>query len=216
MRPFIAAEVLEDFLSPSSVEPTVYADLNWIRPTAEPTRPDFIELASGRAFRPLSPDPGAIEIEDIAHALSNQCRFSGHTRVHYSVAEHSVRVCNLLHDWGCSKEIQLWGLLHDATEAYLVDIPSPLKHTEAFRGYRVAEKALMLAVCTRFGLPVDQPSEVTKADLVLLATEARDLMPYVPAHWKGLPEEPMRDLVVPWSSSQARWKFIRCFEELFP
>ncbi len=177
-------------------------------------RPDFIETYSGRRFRPLSPDSGEIAIGDIAHALSQQCRFSGHTRVHYSVAEHSVRVAELLKKSGCSREVQLWGLLHDASEAYLVDIPMPLKHTEAFAAYRVAEAALMLAICVRFGLPQEEPIDVTVADGVLLATEARDLMPNLPEHWSGLPQPPLEERIEPWHATTAKALFLGLFEEL--
>ncbi len=178
------------------------------------TRPDFIETHSGRRFRPLEPDAGSIVIEDIAHALSQQCRFSGHTVVPYSVAEHSVRVAELLETWAAPKQVQLWGLLHDASEAYLVDIPMPLKHTDAFAAYRVAERALMLAVCERFGLPADEPGRVRRADAILLATEARDLMPFRPEHWSGLVEQPLNETIKPWHPLTAKRAFLSAFEEL--
>lgn len=177
-------------------------------------RPDFIETASGRRFRPLAPEVGAINIEDIAHALSQQCRFSGHTRVHYSVAEHSVRVAELLRDCGHPKHVQLWGLLHDASEAYLVDIPLPLKHTDAFAAYRVAERALTVAICVRFSLPFEEPASVRVADGMLLATEARDLMPFFPEHWAGLENEPLEEKIAPWSAMLAKHAFLSVFEEL--
>ena len=175
----------------------------------------YIETHSGRAFLPLEPDAGQIDIHDIAHALSHQCRFSGHTRVHYSVAEHCVRVAELLDKWGCTREEQLWGLLHDASEAYLVDIPLPLKHTPAFSAYLVAERALMVAVCHRFGLPIEQPEIVTVADRRLLATEARDLMPYVPEHWGTLGQLALGESIVPWRPEIARRAFLSLFEELY-
>lgn len=178
-------------------------------------RIDFIETASGRRFKPLEPNAGEIVIEDIAHALSHQNRFSGHTRVPYSVAEHSVRVCELLKMWGASPEVQLWGLLHDASEAYLVDIPQPLKHTEAFAAYRVAERALMVAVCVRFGLPVKEPHAVRLADSTLLATEARDLMPYRPEHWASLTTMPLPEPIRPWHPATARAAFLAAFKELY-
>lgn len=177
-------------------------------------RLDFIETQSGRRFKPLDPDPSLIDIYDIAHALANQCRFSGHTAAHYSVAEHSVRVAVLLAAWGAPKIVQLWGLLHDASEAYLVDIPQPLKHTEMFAPYRLAEAALMVAVCSRFGLPFDEPTAVRRADAVLLATEARDLMPYVPEHWVGLTEKPLLERLCSWTPAIARREFLSLFNTL--
>src|ERR1019366_9954250 len=80
-----------------------------------------IRTYSGVRFKPLDPDP-AVGISDIAHALANQCRFGGHSSAFYSVAQHSVRVSEI-----CAAEDALWGLLHDASEAYLVDVPAPLK-----------------------------------------------------------------------------------------
>ncbi len=178
------------------------------------SRPDFIETHTGRSFRPLAPVAADIDVRDIAHALSHQCRFSGHVHVHYSVAEHSVRVSELLERGGFANWIQLWGLLHDASEAYLVDIPSPLKSTPVFALYRDAEKALMLAVCERFGLPLDEPREVAIADAVLVATEARDLMPFNPPHWIGLVEAPLPETIKPWHSSVAKREFLARFQEL--
>ncbi len=177
-------------------------------------RPDFIETYTGRRFRPLAPVTQDIDIRDIAHALSQQCRFSGHTTVHYSVAEHSVRVCRLLHEWGCPPSVQLWGLLHDASEAYLVDIPSPLKSCPEFNGYRVAEARLMAQICERFGLSPSMPTNVGYADSVMLATEARDLMPFRPEHWIGLSSSPLYETIVPWPAGWARHEFLTAFEAL--
>jgi hypothetical protein len=178
------------------------------------SRAPFIETHTGRSFQPLNPDPLDINIKDIAHALSHQCRFSGHTHVHYSVAEHCVRVSELLEKWGCTRWIQLWGLLHDASEAYLIDIPSPLKSTPVFALYREAEARLMDAVCERFRLPRTEPRRVRIADGVLCATEARDLMPYRPEHWTGLDEAPLPEVIKPWHSSSAKREFLARFEEL--
>jgi hypothetical protein len=172
-------------------------------------RPDFIETHSGRAFRPLAPDSADIVISDIAHALSRQCRFSGHTREHYSVAEHSVRVSELLQWQGHSKRKQLWGLLHDASEAYLVDIPLPLKCAPEFAPYRRAEERLMAVICRRFGLTVEEPAAVREADAILLATEARDLMPFRAEHWGSLKAKPLGEVIVPWSFETAERNFLQ-------
>lgn len=159
---------------------------------------------------PLEPVTADICIDDIAHALSHQCRFSGHTRAHYSVAEHSVRVSELLESWGEPQEVQFWGLLHDASEAYLVDLPQPLKADPRIGvPYKAAEDRLMVAVCERFGLPVKEPPQVRLADGILLATEARDLMPYRPEHWSKLCLKPLTEKIEPWSPLTARRNFLR-------
>ena len=73
-------------------------------------------------------------------------------------------------------EHALWGLLHDATEAYLVDLPRPLKQLPEFAAYREAERRLQRAVAVRFGLPPDQPASVTEADDTMLWIEAHSLL----------------------------------------
>jgi len=138
----------------------------------------WIQTFSGKRFTPTNPNPEAIVIQDIAHALSMQCRFSGHVKKFYSVAQHSVLVSYL-----CNQEDALWGLLHDATEAYLVDIPRPLKRSGKFDAYLEFEKNMQTAVCQRFGLEDKEPLSVKKADLLLLATEARDLMSPLREDW---------------------------------
>lgn len=176
----------------------------------------FIETATGETFRPLDPTEWNIWVEDIAHALSNICRFGGHCRTFYSVAEHSVRVANLLATWGVSEKVQLWGLLHDASEAYLGDIPTPIKNQPAFAAYKEAEERLQRQICLRFKLPLEEPKEVKKADRILLATEARDLMPYKLAHWVEQLEgtHPLYKRIYPLSATDAKTMFLSKFKEL--
>lgn len=168
--------------------------------------------ATGALFDALDPDVELIRIEDIAQSLARQCRFLGHTRVPYTVAEHSVRVSWLLEAQGCSRETILWGLLHDASEAYLGDLPAPIKHTTAFEAYRVVERAVQAAICTRFGLPIDEPAEVRAADERLLATEVRDLMPAI--EWPRPLPEPLLSRIEPWSEQYAKGSFLRTFQHL--
>jgi len=131
---------------------------------------NWIQTYSGKKIYPLNPNPHDICIEDIGHALSNICRFTGHCTEFYSVAQHSVYVSSMV-----SEENALWGLLHDASEAYICDIARPVKTSPSFEFYREAEKRLMGAIACRFGLSGKQPEEVTAMDNVLLVTEARDL-----------------------------------------
>ena len=125
---------------------------------------------SGIVIDPFCPKPEQIVIIDIAHALSNMCRFAGHCDKFYSVAQHAVGVSVY-----CSKENALWGLLHDASEAYMVDIPTPLKRSPVFEGYRKAETAFMKCVSDAFGLPWPIPLEVCEIDNRILFTEAASL-----------------------------------------
>lgn len=135
-----------------------------------------ILTVSGLSFDLLTPYADLIKIEDIAHALSHICRFTGHTRGFYSVAEHSVHVSNLV-----PPEFALEALLHDATEAYIGDVSSPLK--ALLPDYRAIEAKLDAAVRIRFDLPQEQSPIVKHADLRMLATERADLMPFSTENW---------------------------------
>lgn len=143
----------------------------------------WIQTFTGIKFDPLQPDPSAVDIRDIAHALSLQTRFGGHTKDFYSIAQHSVLV-----SLECDPADALWGLLHDASEAYIADVCRPVKRQRVMDGYRKIEGWIMAAVCDRFDLPHEQPASVKRADELLLVTEARDLLgPLVPG-WKHRPE----------------------------
>lgn len=131
---------------------------------------------SGRSFNLLEPTPAMVEIEDIAHALSNLCRFTGHTKAFYSVAEHSILTSYLV-----PETYGLEALLHDAAEAYIGDVSSPLK--QLLPEYKVIEERIDQAIRRRFCLP-GQPAQFIKdADLMMLATEKRDLMPPDQENW---------------------------------
>lgn len=134
---------------------------------------NFIKLHSGGTYDYTCPDPDSIRIEDIAHALSNMCRYAGHVPKFYSVAEHCVKVSSWLKTLGKSVELQLKGLLHDASEAYCVDIPSPLKHQpEIEAGYKFHELRAQAAIASHFRLwmPIEDP-EVMEIDKAILQPE---------------------------------------------
>ncbi len=175
-----------------------------------------IHLVSGGTFDPLDPDPDLINIEDIAHALSLQCRYNGHTRKFYSVAEHSVRASMITEKDGAY--ISLWTLLHDAPEAYIGDLASPLKNDPAFgQRFRGAEDRLMRAVCQRFGLNAAQPRGVKAADMIMLTTEVRDLMPKDPEGiWNAwLGDYPrLHEKIEPWTPAKSKKKFLERFVKL--
>lgn len=132
----------------------------------------YIRTFSGKLVDPVHLTSKDVCIEDIAHALSNQCRFSGHVRRFYSVAEHSVRVMKK-----CAID-PLYGLLHDASEAYLVDLPRPLKYHPQFAFYKEVETYVQLQIEEKFGLVLlpEIGDEVHIADKRMLATEMLGLM----------------------------------------
>ena len=170
---------------------------------------DWIQTYTGIQFWPLDPRPEEIDIRDIAHALSNQCRFAGHCERFYSVAEHSVRV-----SWLCPVKDGLWGLLHDAAEAYLVDLPRPIKRwSQMGTLYSEIEDKLMLAIAYKFGLNHPVPVSVKRADIVMLVTEKRDLMKMPPKEWEDT-ETPHWSRVIPWGPEKAELCFVERFNYL--
>ena len=169
-----------------------------------------ITTFSGIRFWPLLPNPADIRIEDIAHALSNQCRFGGHAREFYSIAEHSVRVSQL-----CRPEDALWGLLHDASEAYLSDVLAPMKELPQFDAYRAAERSLQGTIATRFGLSTEQPRSVTEADRAILEIEIRDLLIPTGGRQPGRPPHKNKLAITnPWQPRIAKARFLSRFREL--
>jgi|ERR1035441_7510742 hypothetical protein len=130
---------------------------------------------TGKQFYPLNPDPADIDIKDIAHALSNCCRFTGHVRNFYSVAQHSVIVSEL-----CEPENALAGLLHDASEAYLSDISRPVKYTQQMEGYREIEHKLEEVIFAKFNLDFPMTKDVKWADDTALMSEGYYLFHPVP------------------------------------
>lgn len=176
----------------------------------------WIQTFSGGRFSPAKPDFTTIRINDIAHALSNICRFGGHTQAFYSVAQHCVLVSehvrNTVHD-GCP--IRLLALLHDAAEAYIGDIPRPLKG-QIFDVESI-ERDVMEAVVRRFNLSEDSfaLNMIRNADLMALATERRDLMTPTDDVWECLKDiSPWEEVITPWNPEVAEERFLNVFEEL--
>lgn len=137
------------------------------------SRGPWIQTYTGKKFFPLNPRPEEVCIEDIAHALSMSCRYTGHTTEFYSVAEHSILASHFV-----PPALALEGLLHDAAEAYIGDMASPLK--SVMPSFRVLEDGILAVVGERFGarfLRGKLPDEVKQIDYRLLADEQANLMP---------------------------------------
>ncbi|WP_440530396.1 HD family hydrolase [Serratia nevei] len=170
----------------------------------------YIRTHSGHHFYYQAISADAIEIDDIAQALSNICRFAGHLDDFYSVAQHSVLVSRLV-----PPELALEALLHDASEAYCQDIPAPLK--AMLPDYRDIEASVDNAIRSLFGLPMEHSPEVKRADLVMLATERRDLGIDDGDKWDILDGIAPTDefAIHPLNPRQARQLFIARFNELW-
>jgi hypothetical protein len=170
-------------------------------------RPDIL-TASGHYFDFIHPEKNVIDLFDIANALSNLCRFNGHTSSFYSVAQHSVLVSHLV-----PQEFAMAGLLHDAAEAYVGDMTRPLKNLLPW--YKKIERDVEQVIFSFFGLPPDLPACVKDADLKMLSTEQRDLMPAHDDEWaliSGI--EPLSAIIEPWTPREARSKFIDRYQEI--
>lgn len=131
--------------------------------------PNCIRTFTGKYVNVFEPTIDMICIEDIAHALSNQCRFGGHLPRFYSVAQHSIMCCEL-----ADSEYKLQALLHDASEAYLLDIPRPIKH--GLSNYKVIEDRLMTLIAEKFGFDYPLHEQVKHIDEVVLRFEWDHLM----------------------------------------
>lgn len=175
-------------------------------------RGDWVQVFTGRRFWPLDPRVEDIDIRDIARSLSNKCRFLGHLSDYYSVAQHSVSVSE-----SCDTSDALWGLLHDGAEAYLCDVPTPLKYLPEFAFYREAELAIMRVIADCFDLHgSDKPESVRVADLVLRKAEAKALKcPLHPEWAKWLDNVPdWQGTITPLPPRDAELLFLNRFDAL--
>lgn len=148
-----------------------------------------------------------ISLVDIAHALSNICRFGGHSSQFLSVAEHSVRVSR-----ACSEDNKLKGLLHDASEAYLMDIPRPLKYLPEFKFYRLLEEEVQNKIFVVFGLSEGIPKEIHEWDDTLLEIEQCSFMGKQDTSL--MKDKPMSLLTRTWSPTEAKAKFLNTYLQL--
>jgi hypothetical protein len=170
-------------------------------------RGDWMQTATGRQFWPMDPRPHEVFIEDIAHALSMICRFGGHCRRFYSVAEHSVLISR-----AAAPEHKRWALLHDASEAYVADIIRPLK--PHLIGYRETEQKVMRAIAVRFNLHLEQPAGVKALDLAILMDERDQVMGEPPQAW-DIDAAPLGVELQFWSPARARREFLSDFKKLW-
>jgi uncharacterized protein len=189
--------------SPAAVEKFLDTDTNYRAAT-------FIETYTGRAFWPLRPTKEALSIIDIAHALANQCRYSGHVRHFYSVAQHCCLLAHWMSEHGGSAMDCLQILMHDAPEAYLVDIPRPVK--QYMPQYRVWDHAINDVVRDWMGwkdLPILPIQD--ELDSRVIVDERAQLMDRARTNDWGHKMEPLGINILPWTPEQAEKIFLRLY-----
>ncbi|UOF01411.1 HD domain-containing protein [Bdellovibrio reynosensis] len=181
--------------------------------TEKLNKPEVIERSwvitlSGSRFNILKPDPAAVRLEDIACALARQARFNGHTRFFYSVGQHSCLGAEV----SPTKDIAKQMLFHDATEAYVGDLVSPVK--ALLPDFEIIESRIHWAIAQKFGLEFPLPKVVKQIDRRLLATEVRDLITKDLASWNIGKDEPFDFPIIPWPPEVTEARFLEIAKNL--
>ena len=185
----------------------------------------WLQTVTGRAWCADAHQSYEYDVEEIAHALSNICRYSGHCREFYSVAQHSVVVMRILRERlaypKANKRLLQAALLHDASEAFCLDVPSPIKRMEMMSQYKAWEHAVGTSIMVYFGLEFEYKNPLIKwADLSALATEKRDIMGNSPHDrmWLETVDGTLPPAAVwsikPLSPKQAKRLFMRTWESI--
>jgi hypothetical protein len=160
-----------------------------------------LKTYTGIEVDPFNISLGHINIVDIAHSLSQLCRFNGHTLRHYSVAQHCVLVSRLV-----DSDIALEGLMHDAEEAYTGDMTTQIKHSgDMFDFCQLGEK-ISLQIFKRFNLQ-DTPAvhdEIKVQDTIICEIEKASLFRFATSN-----------VIVPLQADAAEMEFLSRFNELY-
>ncbi len=167
--------------------------------------PSYITTFSGRHVDPLDLQPEDVSLEDIAHHLAMQCRWSGATKHHYSVAQHAY-YCSFL-----VPEDQAYDALHhDDAETYLQDMAKPLKNHETLgQAYRGAEKRIEKVIGPTLGVRFPVSPEVKEVDLLMLCAEADQLVrgrKHWTTYYRDLPAADTH--IARWSPRKAEERFL--------
>jgi uncharacterized protein len=197
-RPHISSSRDEDRWEEAPVDPSAVTRQTGGGKThaMQPFTTGWMQTYVGKRFYPGDPGSTSIDPRDIAHALSLLCRYGGHVDRFYSVAEHCVLMSQAV-----PPSDALAALLHDATEAYVVDVPRPLK--QFLGGYKKIEDGVWIAVANRFGLYYELPESVLDADDRILIDEKTELMPRA-ERWTLEDEvSPLGISITGWSPAEA-------------
>lgn len=177
---------------------------------------------TGKIFDLLNPKPEQVCIEDIAHSLAYQCRWTGHTRAFYSIAQH----CVLMAENPDLPGDPMKKLLHDAGETYIGDIAKPWKNLlyvripqeksfPFFDSVRKFEHKIQDVIGLALGVDLTYFAEIKEADIRMMATEIRDLLPEMPdfSIWSICDNNPMKELIIPWTPLHAECLFLKCYNK---
>ncbi len=173
-----------------------------------------METFTGLEVDPLKLRPEDIQIEDIAHSLSLQCRYGGHCRVFYSVAQHSMLVSERL----STPLLKLYGLLHDAAETYFGDMVTPLKKlVPQFESHELAARQeIYRKFCPRLPRSLEAV-DIKNMDTRVLLAEAAFFMStggHGPAWTQHKTHEPIAIPPDAWPARVAEERFLRMFNNL--
>lgn len=176
----------------------------------------YLITVTGKVVDPLDMKEDDIVLEDIAHALSHICRYAGHTPVHYSVAQHSILCAEEMYKraskrFGVSNEftfnLVLQALLHDATEAYVSDVPRPVKTKE----FSQIEDNIWEVMARKWNLPKKHHSLVKEVDIFLLHSEMKCIFNHLP---EGAVEQDFISVVPDSDPMHVYNHFISCLETM--
>lgn len=167
---------------------------------------DWKQTFTGKQFWPMDPRPEDFDILDIAHALANTCRYGGHVKRFYSVAEHCV-----LLSYKVPYRLSFAALMHDFAEAYIGDMVRPLK--VFMPEFKAIERHIEAIGAPVFGLSYPWPEEVMSADTRILTDERHQLMAVAPIPW-GTDGDPLGVTVQCWTPEVAKARFLQRFHEL--
>jgi len=152
-----------------------------------------------------------IDIQDIAHAISHSCRFNGHTKWFYSVAQHS-RIGSEV----CDPQFAKWFLMHDAAETYVGDLVKPIKEFKELEIFKRLEDTILQIIAEKFSLPFPMPHEIHEIDMRMLATEQAQLFMAPPYPWKSTEGWDPYDVVIEIEYPEiAEARFLNRYGELF-
>lgn len=168
----------------------------------------WMQTFTGKKYTPFEPHPDQIDIVDIAHALAMTCRFNGHSKWHYSVAQHSILVAEK-----APAHLALRALLHDAPEAYVGDLVRPIKTDESMAAFKNIESMAEMAICTALDLPYPlMTPEIASLDHRILLDERDRVMTVPPDDW-NIEGQPLGVEIDMWTPEYARERFLRAYDE---